>query len=284
MINKKYFTSSAFVSSNRVIYTPSAFAKSSLLYLQETGNLQALAPHTSSRSNLSSFLFFIVTEGAGKLVYNGVEYELEPAYSVFIDCTIPYSHSTASSLWSLSWCHFYGPEMASIYEKYKSRGGQAVFKSTKTIEYQSILNDILTTASSSSYIRDMRINSLLSSLLVLLMEDSWNPEISFKQNQVANIRKFIDANYYLPLTLETLSKQFFINKTYLSEIFKKQYGVNIKDYVCSVRITEAKKMLRFTNKTTEEIAEAIGVNGAAYFSRMFKRVEGISPKEYRSMW
>ena len=176
--------------------------------------------------------------------------------------------------------------MIGIYEKYKSRGGKTVFKSSKTEEYAGLLDNLLTTAKSSSYIRDMQINSLLSSLLVILMEDSWNPEkseLSTKQGQVANVREYIDVNYSQYLSLDLLSDKFFINKTYLSEIFKEQYGVNIKDYLTSVRITEAKKMLRFTDRTTEEIAEAIGINGAAYFSRMFKRVEGVSPKEYRNM-
>lgn len=67
-------------------------------------------------------------------------------------------------------------------------------------------------------------------------------------------------------------------------MFKEQYGVNLKDYLVSVRITEAKKLLRFTDKTTEEIATMVGINGAAYFSRMFKRVEGVTPTEYRAMW
>lgn len=117
------------------------------------------------------------------------------------------------------------------------------------------------------------------------MEDSWNPEnISNKQGQVVNIREYIDTHYSDDITLESLSDRFFINKTYLSEVFKEQYGVNLKDYLTSVRITEAKKLLRFTDKTTEEIAEKIGINGAAYFSRLFKRVEGVSPKEYRTMW
>lgn len=46
------------VESNRIIYTPSDFAKSSLFHLQETGTLQAKFPHTSSRTNLSSYLFY----------------------------------------------------------------------------------------------------------------------------------------------------------------------------------------------------------------------------------
>lgn len=48
-MKSKYFTTSDVVSSNRVLYTPSSFARASLLYLQEIGTLQALKPHTSSR-------------------------------------------------------------------------------------------------------------------------------------------------------------------------------------------------------------------------------------------
>lgn len=281
----KLFSPYSPVQSDRIIYTPSSFARSSLFYLQEAGNLKALTPHTSSRSNLVSFLIFLVTSGEGKLVYGGMEYSLYSGDLVFIDCTVPYSHSTNLQLWSLSWCHFNGPEMIGIYEKYKSRGGKAVFRSSKTAEYSILLSSLLTTARSSSYIRDMEINSILSSLLVLLMEDSWNPEsISNKRGQIMKIREHIDTHYSDDITLESLSDQFFINKTYLSEIFKEQYGVNLKDYLISIRITEAKKLLRFTDKTTEEIAESIGINGAAYFSRLFKRVEGVSPKWYRAMW
>ena len=62
------------VTSNRILYTPSSFARSSLLTLQEIGTLEALKPHTSSRDNLQSYLFFYVESGSGKLVYHGKEY------------------------------------------------------------------------------------------------------------------------------------------------------------------------------------------------------------------
>ena len=133
----------------------------------------------------------------------------------------------------------------------------------------------------------MEINALLSQLLVLLMEDSWNPEndaVKGKRVHVVSVREYIDSNYASDITLEGLAAQFFINKTYLSEMFKEQYGIALKDYLVSVRITEAKRLLRFTDKTTEEIATMVGINGAGYFSRMFKRVEGVTPTEYRGMW
>ncbi len=59
------------VKSNRIIYTPSNFARTNLLHLQEVGQLQAQKPHTSERKNLASYLFFTIIEGSGVLVYNG---------------------------------------------------------------------------------------------------------------------------------------------------------------------------------------------------------------------
>lgn len=89
---------SPIVSSNRVLYTPTAFARSALLYLQEIGSLQAEQPHTSSRTHLSSYLFFCVNSGSGELEYQKRKYKLGRGDCVFIDCQQPYSHSTDKDL------------------------------------------------------------------------------------------------------------------------------------------------------------------------------------------
>lgn len=132
------------VSSNRIIYTPSSFARSSLIHLQETGTLQATHPHKNERSGLSSCLFFTVLRGSGQLTYDGEVYVLHSGDCVFIDCKKQYSHETGNSicqeqvattdtagctseLWSLQWVHFYGPNMGAIYRKYQERGGKPVF-------------------------------------------------------------------------------------------------------------------------------------------------------------
>ena len=72
------------VSSNRIIYTPSAFSRSNLLYLQETGRLQARKPHVSKRENLSSFLFFMVISGSGSLTYDGRNFSLSAGDCIFV--------------------------------------------------------------------------------------------------------------------------------------------------------------------------------------------------------
>ena len=60
---------SSSVTSSRILYTPSTFARTSLLHLQEIGSLQAIHQHTSTRTNLTSFLCFVVLSGEGTLSY-----------------------------------------------------------------------------------------------------------------------------------------------------------------------------------------------------------------------
>ena len=201
---------SSSVTSSRILYTPSPFARTSLLHLQEVGSLQAIHPHTSTRTNLTSFLCFVVLSGNGILTYERTTYELSAGDCGFIDCRKAYSHSTgystdenntsvnntsistsacvnetacekdadasqstdtpSASLWSLQWCHFYAPSLPAIYEKYKERGGRPVFHPTDIEPFTTLLADIYDLASSSDYIRDMRINEKLGTLLTLLME------------------------------------------------------------------------------------------------------------------
>ncbi len=86
------------VSSSRIIYTQSSFARSYLLFLQETGTLQAKRPHVSSRQNLQSYLFFTVLSGSGCLEYNGQHYELSKDSAVFIDCKHGYAPFSSDDL------------------------------------------------------------------------------------------------------------------------------------------------------------------------------------------
>ena len=142
-------------------------------------------------------------------------------------------------------------------------------------------------ASSSDYIRDMRLNEKLSMLLTMLMEESWHPEdsmVSKKRMELTKLKEYLDEHYTEKISLDELAIHFFINKYYLTKIFKETYGTTINNYIIAKRITRAKQMLRFTDMTLEEIAIAVGMNGGNYFSRMFKKIEGISPREYRKQW
>ena len=146
----------------------------------------------------------------------------------------------------------------------------------------------MTVAASADYIRDMRINASLNQLLVEIMENSWHPEdqesLPPKRSLVQPVRTFLEEHYAEKITLDGLAEHFYINKYYLTKTFKEQYGMSITSYLQNIRITHAKQMLRFTDKTVEEIGLACGLGAPHYFSQRFKEVEGVPPSKYREQW
>lgn len=276
------------VNSNRIIYTPSVFAKTNLIHLQEIGELKAQKPHTSKRENLASYLFFMVLDGSGHLEYDGQQFLLQKGDCVFVDCRKPYSHHSSEDLWTLKWVHFYGPNMNGIYEKYVERGGHPSFHPHDLNAFGNLWQELYLIAESPVYVRDMKIFEKLTGLLSLLMEESWNPEKksgnASQRRNLQNVKEYLDQHYSEKLTLDNLAETFFINKFYLTRVFKEQFGITINNYVLQVRITHAKQLLRFTDLSIEKIGQECGMNDANYFTRIFKKIEGTTPGEYRRRW
>ena len=282
----EYF-SKKFVESERILYTPSSFARKSLLHLQEIGSLKALKKHVSRRESLDSYLFFIVESGSGTLKFSGRTSFLESGDCVFISCREAYAHETSDELWSLRWIHFSGALMAAIYQKYIERGGKAVFRPENLSAFKKVWAKLFNIASSSEHIRDMRINEGISELLTLLMEESWNKEGeggNGKRKDLERIKNYLEEHYTEKISLDELSEKFYINKYYLTRIFKEQYGTSINQYLPEIRITSAKKALRFSDDTIEQIGYKCGLGAPYYFCRMFKKVEGMPPSEFRAKW
>ena len=280
---------SSIVQSNRILYTPSVFAKTNLLHLQEIGQLDSLRPHTSQRSNMTSYLFFLVKKGSGILVYDDVTYSLSQGDCVFIDCRKKHSHRSSEQLWTLQWAHFYGPNMNGIYEKYVERGGIPCFHPEDCSAYEKLLTQLFETASSGIYVRDMKICEHLTCLLTLLMEESWNHRSASRQSlsrkrDVMGVKEYLDQHFADKITLDQLSDLFYINKFYLTRVFKEQLGMTVQNYLTALRITHAKQLLRFSDYSIDKIGQQCGMNDANYFDRMFRKIEGMSPGEFRKMW
>ena len=102
--------------------------------------------------------------------------------------------------------------------------------------------------------------------------------------ELATVKEYLDEHFTEKIMLEELAGKCFINKFYLSKIFKETYGTTVNNYLISKRITRAKQLLRFTDMTVDEIGAAVGMGDANYFSRLFHKVEGISPREFRKQW
>ena len=91
----------------------------------------------------------------------------------------------------------------------------------------------------------------------------------------------IQQRYQKDISLDTLAKLVFIHPIYLSDLFKKETGMNISHYITLYRIQKAKELLRDLQNKVYDIAYQTGFNDARYFSQVFKKETGLTPTQYR---
>lgn len=92
---------------------------------------------------------------------------------------------------------------------------------------------------------------------------------------------YIRENYHKDLNLAVVANYISLNYSYFSHMFKEYIGQNFVDYLKMVRVESAKKLLEETDFKILEISEMVGYKNPKQFARVFRDVEGISPKEYR---
>lgn len=93
--------------------------------------------------------------------------------------------------------------------------------------------------------------------------------------------EYIDKNYQEDINLNKISNYVSLSKNYFCNIFKKETGITIWDYLIRIRMEEAKRMLLETEQKTYEISERVGYDDPSYFGRLFKKYTGFTPMEFR---
>lgn len=102
--------------------------------------------------------------------------------------------------------------------------------------------------------------------------------------ETAEVIRYIENNYEKDITLQQTANHVLMSPNYLSSLFKKEMGIGFVEYLLQYRIEKAKEMLLSTSLKSYEISLRVGFNDNAYFSRMFKKLTGESPREFRKKW
>ncbi|QCT01534.1 two component transcriptional regulator, AraC family [Paenibacillus algicola] len=129
--------------------------------------------------------------------------------------------------------------------------------------------------------KDHGILDYFQTLLVV-----WATEFPNKKSQnskliINDICDRLKTSYHYDWTLHEMAEHSHLSPSHFGVLFKRQTGMSPVNYVNHIRIEQAKKLLKDTDKKIYEIAEAVGFANLPYFTRLFKQTVGYSPKEFR---
>ncbi len=102
--------------------------------------------------------------------------------------------------------------------------------------------------------------------------------------RVAKIYSYINSNYHNSIRLEHLAEIVNMTPPAFSRFFKLRTGSNLSDYITSIRLGAACRMLIDTTKSISEVSFECGFNNLSNFNRIFKKRKGITPKEFREIY
>jgi len=152
---------------------------------------------------------------------------------------------------------------------------------------ESLLSKLLTEYnypinSSSIYLKIMLTEFLINADRLFEKSPSCHIETANPTHKkISEIIAYINKNYVENLTLDFLSKRFFISTYYLSRTFKKITGLNLNMYVNTIRIKQAQKILLCTALSITNVSEEVGYDSITHFGRVFKSITGVSPLKYK---
>lgn len=267
----------------RLIKTPSSLAKKTFFYVQETGYNKLIKPHNTSRKELNSFLFVYVHNGKGVLEFEGETYQIGKGQCFYIDCMKKHRYySSKDEPWEIYWVHFNGATSKEYFDSFY-KNEIPVFYPIDPMATERYMVNILEANKDHSYEAEVKSSQIIVSLLTQALTGKNQSSRSISEIAQKS-HQYIDNHFIEKLTLEHLECELFVSRFHIEKEFKKAFGVTVFEYVISKRINLAKKLLRFSDESIEEVAIKCGFSNQSYFNRQFKKAEGMTGTAFRKKW
>ena len=145
-----------------------------------------------------------------------------------------------------------------------------------------------------SDIKDYLYRRALKKMYLMLAKHMAMSNLSVKFNATAidpnypaYVQKALDyikINFHMPISLDTVSRESGVSRYHLSRMFRESTGMTFKQYLNQKRVSEAKLLMQSQNMNVSDACFSSGFNDLSHFSRIFKRIEKISPSKFRQLF
>jgi len=255
-------------------------------YFTAIGHYPKASHHEIEREHGSDeYIFIYCTDGIGFISLNGTDYKIEPNTFFIIPKNTKHSYkSDLKTPWSIYWVHFTGDLAGLIYDRFLTGGTPQVlpipFEESRIIQFEQIYS-IIDSSYKEKELEIMNLNLLHFITSVIYYKEA-NPSI-YETDPVSNSIRYMKNNLHLQLDIEGLARQERISVPHYCRIFKKKTGSSPINYFNYLKIQKSLQYLYFTNKSIKEICTELSIDDPFYFSRLFKKVIGMSPSQYKKL-
>lgn len=274
------------------------------------GNLVSSDGFLHERRNLDSYVFIIVREGTLHIEQHGERFDVHANESLLLFAhQLHFGYKPSQGKLSYYWVHFYihDPNYAIysrntllrynhyldeelLYPPLPSSHNNFLIPEygRLSLEKRSMLLfvQLLDISKRDNYQATWRCHYALNLLLMEFTDESFSYNKFVEERippRVRDILEWIRTHYDKEITVASLAKQYNYHPTYLTSLIKKYTGFSISSYITNIRISVAKNLLCSRDATSiQDIAYLCGFSDDKYFMRIFKRMEGITPSQYRN--
>ena len=280
-----------FVGEKRIVLPPNVKRKivsnklTKGFYLTAIGYYPRAAHHDMERrSGCGQHILIYCVEGEGHVAVNNERYTLTPnTYFIIPKNTPHHYYSAVSNPWSIYWVHFCGDYDDHLVQRSLSNGKPVVhgipYEEHRVKLFEQIYH-LLEHSYSEQDLELMNLN-LLHFVSSLIYYEESNP-VADSQDSVSNSIAFMKNHLSSQFTIDELAGQQQISVSHFNRIFKQKTGLSPIHYFNLLKIQKSCQYLYFTDKTIKSICVIMGFDDPFYFSRLFTKLMGISPSNYRN--
>lgn len=255
------------------------------LYITDVGFFPHAQYHYIERKEGSEQnLLIYCTNGEGFVIINGKKYKVLKNSLLIIPKYASHIYGTdANNPWDIYWVHFKGE----VDQFYSAESLTLIDIPLATLSpLTNLFNNIL-----DSLTRGYTINNIifacqcLNYMLASLFFMPYN-KYEHKDKHVQYIESsinYMEKNIDKPVSLEELSSFNNLSKSQLTEVFKEKTGYSPIDFFIRLKIQKACSQLDLSDLTVAEVSSNVGYSDQYYFSRIFKKIMGMSPSDYRKI-
>jgi len=247
----------------------------------------ALFHYRDREEGADEHILIFCVDGRGWYEIDGERYSLEPRQALVIPRGVPHIYyADEANPWSIHWVHFMGTQ-ADFFVYHLPIGENKIIvdpEAAPALEqlfkecYESFIGGFV-------LYRLIYCSQILHHLLGMLFFNNILFSPMQRKNGFLNLEstlKFLHGNIHRKLSLDEMAEHAGLSVSHFSFLFKQKTGYSPTNYFINVKLQRACAMLSLEDKTINEIAYEIGYEDPYYFSRIFKKVIGASPQNYRT--